>query len=95
MVEELYVYDKNGVRQSVDLTTPSGITLKWVSNLFNSLDKVSCSYSYTFKIPMTRHNREIFDFAEDVRHNSEMLGKKVKAEYVQNGIPFFKNGNLY
>ena len=95
MVEELYVYDKNGVRQSVDLTTPSGITLKWVSNLFNSLDKVSCSYSYTFKIPMTRHNREVFDFAEDVRHNSEMLGKKVKAEYVQNGIPLFKNGNLY
>ena len=95
MVEELYVYDKNGVRLSVDLTTPSGITLKWVSNLFNSLDKVSCSYSYTFKIPMTRHNREVFDFAEDVRHNSEMLGKKVKAEYVQNGIPLFKNGNLY
>lgn len=95
MVEELYIYDKDGVRQSVDLNSPSGITLKWVSNLFNSLDKVNCSYSYTFKIPMTRHNREVFDFAEDIRHTSGLLGKKVKAEFVQNGIPLFRNGNMY
>lgn len=95
MVEELYIYDKDGVRQSVDLNSPSGVTLKWVSNLFNSLDKVNCSYSYTFKIPMTRHNREVFDFAEDVRHVSGMLGKKIKAEFIQNGIPLFNNGNLY
>lgn len=95
MVEELYIYDKNGTRRSVDLNSPSGITLKWVSNMFNSLDKVNCSYSYTFKIPMTRHNREVFDFAEDIRHISGLLGKKLKAEFIQNGIPLFKNGNLY
>lgn len=95
MVEELYIYDKNGTRRRVDLNTPSGITLKWVSNMFNSLDKVNCSYSYTFKIPMTRHNREVFDFAEDIRHTSGLLGKKLKAEFIQNGIPLFRNGNLY
>lgn len=95
MVEELYIYDKNGIRRSVDLNTPSGITLKWVSNMFNSLDKVNCSYSYTFKIPMTRHNREVFNFAEDIRHTSGLLGKKLKSEFVQNGIPLFKNANLY
>lgn len=95
MKEELYIYTKDGVRKSVDLNTPSGITLKWVSNLFNSLDKVNCSYSYTFKIPITRHNREVFDMAEDIRHNSTMLGRKVKAEFIQNGIPLFDNANLY
>lgn len=95
MVEELYIIDKNGVRQSVDLNTPSGITLKWVSNMFNSLDKVNCSYSYTFKIPMTRHNREVLDSAEDIRMQGTMLRKKIKAEYLQNGIPLFGNGNLY
>lgn len=95
MVEELYIFDKNGMRRSVDLNSPSGITLKWVSNMFNSLDKVNCSYSYTFKIPMTRHNREVFDFAEDIRHTSGLLGKKLKAEFIQNGIPLFRNGNLY
>lgn len=95
MVEELYIYDKDGVRRSVDLNTPSGITLKWVSNLFNSLDKVNCSYSYTFNIPMTRHNREVFDYIEDIRHTSGMLGKKVKAELIQNGFPLFSNGYLY
>ena len=95
MVEELYIFDKNGMRRSVDLNSPSGITLKWVSNMFNSLDKVNCSYSYTFKIPMTRHNREVFDFAEDIRHTSGLLGKKLKVEFIQNGIPLFRNGNLY
>ena len=90
MKEELYIYTKDGVRKNIDLNTPSGITLKWVSNLFNSLDKVNCSYSYTFNIPMTRHNREVFDNAEDVRHISNLLGYKMKCEYIQNGIPLLK-----
>ena len=95
MKEELYIYTKDGVRKNIDLNTPSGITLKWVSNLFNSLDKVNCSYSYTFNIPMTRHNREVFDNAEDVRHISNLLGYKMKCEYIQNGIPLFENANFY
>lgn len=95
MKEELYIFTKDGARNSVDLNTPSGITLKWVSNLFNSLDKVNCSYSYTFNIPMTRHNREVFDNAEDVRHVSNILGYKMKCEYIQNGIPLFDNANFY
>lgn len=95
MKEELYIYDKEDVRRSLDINTPSGITLKWVSNLFNSLDKVNCSYSYTFKIPMTNHNRNIMDITEDIRHNSGIIRKKLKAEFIQNGITLFKNANLY
>lgn len=95
MKEELYIYGKDGVRRNVEINSPSGITLKWVSNIFNSLDKVNCSYSYTFSIPLTRHNREVFDFIEDVRHVSNLYGEKVKAEFLQNGVPLFKNAYLY
>lgn len=95
MVEELYVYAQDGSRISLDLNSPSGITLKWVSNLFNSLDKVSCSYSYTFKLPMTRRNREALLYAEDIRHKADMAYRRVKAEFIQNGIPLFGNANLY
>lgn len=95
MREELYIYGSDGERKKIDLNNPSGITLKWVSNIFNSLDKVNCSYSYTFKIPMTRNNREALEFAEDIRHTSTLLGKKLKAEFVQDGIPLFSKANLY
>lgn len=95
MKEELYVYTKSGERKELHLGAESGITLKWVSNIFNSLDKVNCSYSYTFKVPVTRHNMEVLDLAEDMRHTSGMTHRKVKADFIQNGIPLFTNANLY
>lgn len=95
MKEELYIFDGEGKRMSVDLNTPSGITLKWVSNLFSSLDKVNCSYSYTFKIPMTNHNRNVMDMAEDVRCNNSFARRKLKAEYVMDGIVILQNAFIY
>lgn len=95
MKEELYIYDGKGGRFCVDLNTPSGITLKWVSNLFSSLDKVNCSYSYTFKIPMTNHNRKVMEYAEDIRHISDIVKKKLKAEYIINGVTILQNAYIY
>lgn len=95
MKEELYIYDGKGGRAYVDLSTPSGITLKWVSNMFNSLDKVNCSYSYTFKIPMTNHNRKVMEYAEDIRHKSDLTKKKLKAEYIINGVTILQNAFIY
>lgn len=95
MKEELYVYTSSGERRELKLGSDSGITLKWASNIFNSLDKVNCSYSYTFKVPVTRHNAEALDLADDVRHTSGMVRRKVKADFIQNGIPLFTNANLY
>lgn len=95
MKDELYVYTSSGERRELQLGADSGITLKWVSNIFNSLDKVNCSYSYTFKLPITRHNMEALDLADDLRHTSSMVRRKVKADFIQNGIPLFANANLY
>lgn len=95
MKEELYIYDSEGNRHEVDLGGESGITLKWESNLFNSVDKLNTSYSYTFKIPVTAKNEEAFDLAEDIRHKSKAVRKKMKAEYIRNGVSLLKNSYLY
>lgn len=95
MKEELYVYTSSGERKELKLGAESGITLKWVSNIFNSLNKVNCSYSYTFKVPITRQNAEALDLADDMRYSSGMVRRKVKADFIQNGVPLFTNANLY
>lgn len=94
MVEELFII-KDKQRIKLDLNNPSGITLNYKSNIFSDLSKITCSYSYTFNLPMTVNNRNAFENAEDVRHQSPMIRKKIKAEFYQNGIPLFTNANLY
>lgn len=94
MYEELFVI-KDGQRYQLDLNTPSGITLNFKSNLFGDLSKITASYTYTFKLPMSRNNRQILDSAEDIRYESGMIRKRLKAEFWQNGVNLFANANLY
>lgn len=94
MIEELYIV-KNDERFKVDLNSPSGITLNFKSNIFGDLSKITCSYSYTFKLPLTLNNRLVFDSAEDIRHKSTMIRRKLVAEFYQNGIKIFDDANLY
>ncbi|WP_305313338.1 hypothetical protein [Paramuribaculum intestinale] len=94
MREDLYALTDSGY-QRVDLNEPSGIQLNFKSNMFGDLSKVTCSHSYTFKLPMTVNNRRIFDYAEDIRHQSGMIRKRITASYSQNGINLFQNANLY
>lgn len=92
--EELYIITDNS-REQLDLLSPSGITLKWVSNLFNDISKLTCSYSYTFKLPMTANNRRVLELADDIRHNNMMMKKSFRAEFIINGICLCPNANLY
>ena len=94
MYEELYVIN-GSERLIVDLSQPSGITLNYKSNIFGDLSKITCSYTYTFKLPLTANNRRVFDNADDIRCYSSKIRKRLKAEYIQNGIPLFSNANLY
>ena len=94
MYEELYIID-NGKRLRVDLSIPSGITLNFKSNIFGDLSKITCSYTYTFKLPLTTNNRRVLDNADDIRSQSNMIRRRLKCEYIQNGIPLFSNANLY
>lgn len=94
MYEELYIID-NGQRLRVDLSIPSGITLNFKSNIFGDLSKITCSYTYTFKLPLTANNRRVFDNADDVRCISNKIRRRIRAEYLQDGMPLFTNANLY
>ncbi len=94
MKEQLFII-KDGCRYELDINTPSGITLNYKSNLFGDLSKITCSYSYTFKLPITLKNRQVLDNAEDIRATSGMVRKRLKAEFYQNGVMLFRNANLY
>lgn len=94
MYEELYIID-GGKKLRVDLSIPSGITLNFKSNILGDLSKITCSYTYTFKLPLTANNRRVFDNADDIRAASSKIRIRLKAEYIQNGIPLFSNANLY
>ena len=95
MKEELYVYTPDGSRELLDLPAPSGITLKWVNNLFSDISKLTCSHSYTFKLPMSQRNIRLLDMANDIRHKSAMIRKQVDADFYINGICLCPNANLY
>lgn len=94
MKEELYII-KEGKRIEVDLISPSGIVLRFCSNLLNDLSKIDCSKSYTFQLPATANNVRNFDLIDDIRHVSSMYGKKISCEYWLDGIQIVKDGNLY
>lgn len=94
MVEELYII-KDNKRIRLDLNSPSGLTLNYKSNIFGDLSKITCSYSYTFKLPLTVNNRLAFDMADDIRHKSTLIRKRLNAELWINGVLLFNDANLY
>lgn len=95
MKEELYIYTPDGKREKLDLPSPSGITLKWENNLFSDISKLTCSHSYTFKLPMTQRNIQLLDMANDIRHHSKMIRIRVDADFYINGVCLCPNANLY
>ncbi len=102
MKEELFVLIEDerklvGRRRyyKLDLYEPAGITLSFKSGLFGDISKVTCSYSYSFKLPLTNNNRRILDFAEDIRHESIAIRKRLSCVFIQNGVEIIDNANLY
>lgn len=94
MKEQLFII-KDCDRFELDLNNPSGISLNYKSYIFGDLSKITCSHTYTFKLPFTLNNRTILDNAEEIRQKSSMLRHRLKAEFYQNGIQLFKDANLY
>lgn len=94
MTEELYII-KDGKRSKLDIKTPSGITLSYESNLFNSLDKVNSSRSYTFNLPKTNNNVQIFDIMQDIRSTGTIVGKTYPVEFIVNGVNLCRDAKIY
>lgn len=94
MKEQLFII-KDGDRFELDLNNPSGISLNYKSDLFGSLSNFTCSHSYTFKLPMTLNNRLALENAEEIRDSSGVIRRRLKAEFLQNGINILGEANLY
>lgn len=92
--DELYIL-LNDSRRKIEIQNPSGISLKFQSNMFNDLSKFAASYSYTFKIPKTKNNIEAFDLVDEIRHSSVAYGKKIQCELYRDGVKLFDNSYLY
>lgn len=92
--DELFIL-LNGSRRKIEIQNPSGISLKFQSNMFNDLSKFGASYSYTFKIPKTKNNVEAFDLVDEIRHSSVAFGKKIQCEFYRDGVKLFDNSYLY
>lgn len=92
--EELYI-TVDGERLRLDLDSPSGITLNFKSNLFSDLSKITSSFSYTFKLPMTVANRRALGSPEDLRVDGGIGRRKAVCEYRHNGVDLFGPANLY
>ena len=92
--DELYIL-LNGSRRKIEIQNPSGISLKFQSNMFNDLSKFCASYSYTFKIPKTRNNIEAFDLVDEIRYSSVAYGKKIQCELYRDGVKLFDDSYLY
>lgn len=97
MKEELYILlsPVRGEWGKLDLGEKNSIILKYCSNIFVDLSKISASHSYTFKLPMTANNRRVLNMADDIRCSSSIIYRKYRGLYVQNGISLLENVNLY
>lgn len=94
MKEELHILIGTKWKE-VDLSTPSGISLKYQNVIFGDLSKINASFSYTFKLPMTARNRRVFESVEDTRVQSSVSHTTFQCRYIQNGISVFNNASIY
>lgn len=92
--EELYI---NGQQVNIGDTN---ITLEWKSVIFSDISKYVASHSYTIKVPMTEHNRQVFK-AFEMPERSEtgevkgVVGKRLSARYICNGVDLLGDANAY
>lgn len=70
--------------ETVDLLSPSGITIEFVSPIFKGYDNFTSDKTYSFEIPLTEHNRTIFAIADDIRTENN-LGKRYECKYSVDG----------
>lgn len=76
----------------VDLSETTNIGLTFCANNIGELQNRQGNFSNTFKLPITKINREIFEWTNLQTSSSLMPYKKLKATYKQNGIEIVTEG---
>lgn len=72
--------------KKLDLDKKQAITIEYVSNLLSSIEDITCSSSYTIKIPHTVNNDEIMQLAKVPSFDSGQLYKKIDCRVYVNGF---------
>jgi hypothetical protein len=86
-MNELIINDRR-----VDLSENTNIGLTFCANNIGELQNRQGNFSNTFKLPITKTNREIFEWSHLQTTASLMPYKKLKATYKQNGVEIVSDG---
>jgi hypothetical protein len=86
-MNELIINDRR-----VDLSDLTNIGLTFCANNIGELQNRQGNFSNTFKLPITKNNREIFEWSHLQTSASLMAYKKLKATYIQNGVEIVTEG---
>lgn len=86
-MNELIINDRR-----VDLGENTNIGLTFCANNIGELQNRQGNFSNTFKLPITKTNREIFEWSNLQTTASLMPYKKLKATYKQNGVEIVSDG---
>jgi len=86
-MNELIINDRR-----VDLSDLTNIGLTFCANNIGELQNRQGNFSNTFKLPITKNNREIFEWSHLQTSASLMPYKKLKATYIQNGVEIVTEG---
>lgn len=76
----------------VDLSENTNIGLTFCANNIGELQNRQGNFSNTFKLPISKNNKEIFEWSHLQTSSSLMPYKKNKATYIQNGIEIISDG---
>lgn len=76
----------------VDFSESTNIGLTFCANNIGELQNRQGNFSNTFKLPITKKNKEIFEWSHLQNSSSSMPYKKLKATYKQNGIEILSDG---
>ena len=72
--------------EPLDLEKNLAVSLEYRSNMLTSIENITCSSSYTIKVPHTANNDSILDLAKMPSHNSEQLYRKIGCRVHINGF---------
>lgn len=76
----------------VDLSDFTNIGITFCANNIGELQNRQGNFTNTFKIPITKTNKEIFEWSHLQTSSSVMPYNKLKASYKQNGIEIISEG---
>ena len=95
VIIEIESYAGWGNYEPLDLDPKQSITLEYRSNLLSSIENITCSSSYTIKVPHTIRNDKLLQLAKVPSFDCKQLYKKIGCRVYVNGIDMIGDAWCY